>query len=90
MLVVVQRVSEASVSIRGETKGAIRTGWLVLIGIEVIDTADDLEWLSGKLVRLRLFDDEQGVNQITNRDSQPVMRGRANRSPGHSQRCRQP
>jgi len=50
---VVQRVSEASV--------AIKTGLLVLLGIEDTDTAEDIEWLSGKIVRLRVFPDDQGV-----------------------------
>jgi D-tyrosyl-tRNA(Tyr) deacylase len=61
MRAVVQRVSEASVTIGGEIKGAIATGLVVLLGIEECDTAQDIEWLSGKLVRLRIFNDEQGL-----------------------------
>src|SRR6187399_132631 len=61
MRAVIQRVSEASVSIAGQLKGAIERGLLVLIGIEEADTADDIEWLSGKIIRLQIFNDEQGV-----------------------------
>ena len=61
MRAVVQRVSEASVAIEGQTRAAIKTGLLVLLGVEEADTAEDIEWLSGKLVRLRVFADDQGV-----------------------------
>ena len=61
MRAVLQRVSEASVTIGGQIKDSIRTGLVVLLGIEPSDTADDIEWLSGKLARLRVFNDEQGV-----------------------------
>jgi D-tyrosyl-tRNA(Tyr) deacylase len=61
MRAVIQRVSSASVTIAGQTKTAIQHGLLVLLGIEESDTADDIEWLSGKLVRLRVFNDDQGV-----------------------------
>jgi D-tyrosyl-tRNA(Tyr) deacylase len=61
MRAVIQRVSQASVTIGGAIKGAIQTGLVVLLGIEDADTAEDIEWLCGKLVRLRVFDDEQGV-----------------------------
>lgn len=61
MRAVIQRVSSASVSIGGQRKGAIGCGMLVLLGIEEGDGAEDIEWLSGKLVRLRIFNDEQGV-----------------------------
>ena len=61
MRAVLQRVSEASVTIGGQIKDSIRTGLVVLLGIEASDTADDIEWLSGKLARLRVFNDEQGV-----------------------------
>lgn len=61
MRAVIQRVSSASVSIGGAVKGAISSGLLVLLGIEECDGADDIEWLCGKLVRLRIFNDEQGV-----------------------------
>jgi D-aminoacyl-tRNA deacylase len=61
MRAVVQRVSEADVSIDGAVKGAIQAGLVVLLAVEESDNADDIEWLSGKIVRLRIFDDENGV-----------------------------
>jgi len=61
MRAVVQRVSEAKVTINGTTKGAIQAGLVVLLALEETDTAEDSDWLSGKLVRLRIFDDDQGV-----------------------------
>jgi D-tyrosyl-tRNA(Tyr) deacylase len=61
MRAVIQRVTEASVTIHGSVKGAIQTGLLVLLAIEEADAAGDIEWLSGKIVRLRIFDDENGV-----------------------------
>src|SRR6187551_3185982 len=61
MRAVIQRVSEASVSITGQLKGAIQHGLLVLVGIEETDTIEDIEWLSGKIVRLRIFNDGEGV-----------------------------
>jgi len=61
MRAVIQRVTEASVAIGGQTKAEIKTGLLVLLGIEEADSADDIEWLSGKIVRLRIFPDEQGA-----------------------------
>lgn len=56
----VQRVSRASVSVAGEEVGAIGHGLLVLLGVEVGDTAADVEMLANKLVRLRIFPDELG------------------------------
>jgi len=61
MRAVIQRVSEASVTIGATVKGAIGTGLVVLLAIESADTEEDIEWLSGKIVRLRIFDDETGV-----------------------------
>lgn len=61
MRAVIQRVSRASVTIGGEIRAAIGPGLLVLLGIEEPDTAEDIEWLSGKIVRLRVFNDDQGV-----------------------------
>ena len=61
MRAVIQRVSEASVAIDGQTKAAIKNGLLVLLAVEETDSAEDIEWLSGKLVRLRIFNDDQGV-----------------------------
>src|SRR5436190_17053703 len=70
MRAVIQRVSEAKVTIEGQTRGAIQRGLVVLLAIEPADAAADIEWLSGKLVRLRLFDDENGV---MNRSVQDVQ-----------------
>jgi D-tyrosyl-tRNA(Tyr) deacylase len=61
MRAVIQRVSEASVTIDGRVKSAIGPGMLVLLAVEEADTAEDIEWLSGKIARLRIFNDEQGV-----------------------------
>jgi len=60
MRAVVQRVSEASVSIGGEVKSSIDQGLLVLLGIEEADGPADVEWLAGKIARLRVFADEDG------------------------------
>ncbi len=70
MRAVIQRVSRGSVTIAGEVRGAIELGLVVLLGIEESDTAEDIEWLTGKLVRLRIFNDEQGV---MNRSVQEVQ-----------------
>jgi len=61
MRVVLQRVKRASVTVEGNIAGAIEEGLLVLLGIEEADTLEDMNWLSGKLVNLRIFNDEQGV-----------------------------
>ena len=61
MRAVIQRVTKANVSIDGAIKGAIGNGLAVLLAVEDSDTAEDIEWLSGKIVRLRIFKDDQGV-----------------------------
>ncbi len=61
MRAVIQRVSKASVSIDGKINSQIGNGFLVLLGIEDADTTEDVEWLSGKIVHLRIFDDADGV-----------------------------
>ena len=61
MRAVVQRVSQANVVIDSAVRGSIQKGLAVLLAIEESDTEEDIEWLSGKLVRLRIFDDENGV-----------------------------
>lgn len=61
MRIVIQRVSEASVSIKGTMKSAIQQGFLILLGIGDDDGEDDVEWLVKKVVNLRVFDDEQGI-----------------------------
>ncbi|EEF59808.1 D-aminoacyl-tRNA deacylase [Pedosphaera parvula] len=70
MRAVIQRVSEAKVVIEGNVKGDIAKGLLVLLAVEEADTAEDIEWLSGKLVRLRIFDDANGVMNLSVQESQ--------------------
>lgn len=64
MRVLIQRVSEASVHIQGAAHAHIGKGMLVLLGIEVGDSEADLEWLVGKLIRLRIFPDLDGVMNL--------------------------
>lgn len=61
MRAVVQRVCEASVTLDGTVVSRIGPGLLVLLGVAVGDTGEDVEWLSGKLARLRIFPDERGL-----------------------------
>ncbi len=61
MRAVIQRVSNALVKVDGTITGQIQQGLLVFVGIEDSDGQDDLEWLSGKIVNLRIFNDEEGV-----------------------------
>ncbi|HMH23677.1 MAG TPA: D-aminoacyl-tRNA deacylase [Puia sp.] len=68
MRAVIQRVSRASVTIGGALKSSIGEGVLVLLGIEDADTAEDITWLSGKIVQLRIFNDEEGVMNVALKD----------------------
>lgn len=61
MRAVIQRVTEAKVTIAGRVTGAIHKGLLVLLAVEEADTQEDIEWLSGKISRLRIFNDDAGV-----------------------------
>ncbi len=61
MRVVIQRVSKASITVEGNVTGEIQMGLLVLLGIEDADSDEDIHWLSGKIVALRIFNDEKGV-----------------------------
>ena len=61
MRVLVQRVKSARVDVAGEVVAASGHGLLLLVGVEADDGEEDLRWLSGKLTRLRIFDDENGV-----------------------------
>lgn len=61
MRTVIQRVKRAKVSVNGTTKASIGEGLLLLLGIEAADTEEDIQWLSHKVVGLRIFDDEQGI-----------------------------
>lgn len=65
MRAVIQRVSEASVAINGNVKGKINAGLMVLLAVEEADTAEDMLWLSGKIVRLRIFNDASGVMNLS-------------------------
>ena len=68
MRTVIQRVTQASVSINNTVKSEIKTGLLVLVGIEDADTNEDIMWLSNKIVNLRIFDDENKVPNISVKD----------------------
>jgi D-tyrosyl-tRNA(Tyr) deacylase len=68
MRVVIQRVSEASVKVDGNITGAIQKGLLVLMGVEDADTNEDIEWISSKIVNLRIFDDNEGVMNLSVKD----------------------
>ena len=65
MRIIIQRVLEASVKIDGEIKSSIKKGMLILLGIETEDTIEDIEWLCTKISSLRIFDDENGVMNIS-------------------------
>ena len=64
MRLLIQRVEEASVKIEGRIHSQIGRGLLVLVGIEEADNDEDIAWLTGKLLRLRIFDDEAGVMNL--------------------------
>lgn len=64
MRIVLQRVSEASVTVDATVTGAIGQGLLVLVGIEDADTDEDIQWLSNKIVNLRIFNDAAGVMNL--------------------------
>ena len=68
MRAVIQRVTKASVTIEGKIHAAIQNGLLVLVGIEDADTTEDIEWLSGKIVSLRIFNDPDGVMNVSVKD----------------------
>jgi D-tyrosyl-tRNA(Tyr) deacylase len=69
MRAVIQRVSNASVTIDNKIYSQIENGLLVLAGIEDADTAEDIEWLSGKIVNLRVFNDDNGVMNVSVKES---------------------
>jgi D-tyrosyl-tRNA(Tyr) deacylase len=68
MKAVIQRVSQSSVSIDGEIVASIQKGLLILIGVEEADTCEDVEWLSSKIVNLRIFGDENDVMNLSVKD----------------------
>src|SRR5437016_4312073 len=65
MRTVIQRVKHASLTIDGQLKSSIKNGLLVLFGIEDADTTEDIEWLSGKISNLRIFNDESGIMNLS-------------------------
>jgi D-tyrosyl-tRNA(Tyr) deacylase len=65
MIAVIQRVSQASVTIENELVASIQSGILLLLGIEDEDTQEDIDWLSSKIVNLRIFDDANGVMNLS-------------------------
>jgi D-tyrosyl-tRNA(Tyr) deacylase len=69
MKAVLQRVTCSSVKVDGIITGSIEKGLLVLVGIENADTREDIEWLSSKIVNLRIFDDENGVMNVSVKDA---------------------
>lgn len=68
MKVVVQRVSEASVTVDGQKTADIQKGLLVLVGIEDADTQEDIDWLAGKIIKMRIFGDENDVMNCSVQD----------------------
>ncbi|MDO8952676.1 MAG: D-aminoacyl-tRNA deacylase [Draconibacterium sp.] len=68
MRIVIQRVSEASVKIDGKIVSSVKKGMLILAGIENTDTQEDIDWLTNKIVQLRIFDDENGVMNLSVQD----------------------
>lgn len=69
MRVVIQRVTEASVTIDNSIRSSIGKGLLVLAGIEDADTREDIEWLAAKIVQLRIFNDAEGGMNVSLRDA---------------------
>jgi D-aminoacyl-tRNA deacylase len=70
MRAIIQRVSKASVLVDGKIMGKISTGLFILLGIEDADNQEDIQWLSHKIVNLRLFNDYQGVMNLSTKDIQ--------------------
>lgn len=69
MIAVIQRVSRASVEIQGREKARIEGGILLLLGIEDADNDEDIEWLANKVVNLRIFNDDDGVMNVSVKDN---------------------
>ncbi|MDO4159006.1 MAG: D-aminoacyl-tRNA deacylase [Prevotellaceae bacterium] len=65
MKIVIQRVSHASVTINGVVKDSIKKGYLILLGVAETDSSEDVDWLVKKVVGLRVFDDENGVMNLS-------------------------
>lgn len=69
MIVVIQRATNASVTIEGVVKARIDSGLVILVGIEDADTAEDIAWLATKIVNLRIFNDQAGVMNLSVKDT---------------------
>jgi len=69
MRALIQRVSKASVTIDGQIKSHIGQGLLILLGIEEADNQEDITWLSGKIARLRIFNDQESVMNLSVNES---------------------
>jgi D-tyrosyl-tRNA(Tyr) deacylase len=69
MRAVIQRVTQAAVTVNGEITGQVGPGLLVLVGIEDADTQEDITWLSNKIVNLRIFGDDAGVMNLSVKDT---------------------
>ena len=69
MRAVIQRVNHASVSIEGNQHASIGQGILILLGVEPADSSEDIQWLAGKIARLRIFDDAEGVMNLPLREA---------------------
>ena len=69
MIAVIQRVSQAAVTIDKNVKASISAGLVVLLGIEEADSQDDVQWLAAKIVNLRIFNDAEGVMNVSVSDS---------------------
>ena len=68
MIAVIQRTAHASVTINGEVRSKIDKGLLVLVGIEDADNSEDITWLASKIVNLRIFNDSEGVMNVSVKD----------------------
>jgi D-aminoacyl-tRNA deacylase len=68
MRAVIQRVSQASVTIEGEVKSQIGPGLLILLGVEDADATEDIDWLTKKIAQLRIFSDENGLMNLSVQD----------------------
>ncbi|MFT5231078.1 MAG: D-tyrosyl-tRNA(Tyr) deacylase [Planctomycetota bacterium] len=69
MRALIQRVSEASVRVDNTLISEIGTGMLILLGVEAADTEEDIQWLTNKISNLRIFDDEEGVMNLSLKDT---------------------
>jgi D-aminoacyl-tRNA deacylase len=69
MRAVIQRVKEASVTVDDNVTGSVGQGLLIFLGIEDADNEEDIQWLSGKIVNLRIFDDSDGVMNLSVKDT---------------------